>query len=114
MNRITAKDHLGNLFPSIKQMYEHYKNNPKYKRPVSYSAFIKRLDAGWSIRECLEGRIKKGTTIIYRLKTYNSMTEFCLSQNLDPAVFRRALKRWKVIDVAIRKTIETQKRHNII
>lgn len=102
MTRITAKDHLGNLFPSIKQMYEHYKNNSK-DRPISYSAFIKRLDAGWSIKECLEGRIRAGKSIIYKHKTYRSIKEFCVTYKLNYVLFSRLLKRLRTVDAAVRR-----------
>jgi len=51
MNNKRCKDHLGNEYESKGDMFKTY--------GVSYSAFTKRIDRGWSLGEALTGKKKK-------------------------------------------------------
>lgn len=91
--RIRAKDHLGNEYETLVQMYNAYKNTPKIGRVITYSAFIKRLDAGWTIQECLEGKVRKGKQVVYQKTVYRSMRELCKAMDISASDFSRTIRR---------------------
>lgn len=97
MVMIHARDHLGNEYESLRKMYEAYRNTPKIGRCVTYSAFIKRLEMGWTIQECLEGKIKNGKQIVYQKTLYRSIKELCIAMNISAADFRRTIKRLRSV-----------------
>lgn len=97
MHYIRAKDHKQNEYKSLKDMYE------AYGLSISYSAFIKRLDAGWSIRECLEGRIRPGKRVVYQKTLYRSIKELCIALDISAADFSRISKKIKTVGLTVDK-----------
>ena len=103
MHLIRAKDHKNHEFSSLKEMYEAY--GPK----ITYSAFIKRLDAGWTIQECLEGRIRPGKRVVYQKTLYRSVKEFCNAIDISAADFNRIIKKIKTVGLTVEKCRKLKK-----
>lgn len=97
MHFIRAKDHKQNEYKSLKDMYE------AYGLKVSYSAFIKRLDAGWTVQECLEGRIRPGKSVVYQKTLYRSIKELCIALDISAADFNRIIKKIKTVGLTVDK-----------
>lgn len=91
-----ATDHLGNVYPSFKQMCEHYHLQPA----VVYA----RLSYGYS----LEKALTTDNTVTYKGVTYSSFSELCRYFNINKYVARGRLQ----IGWSLEKTLTTPVNHH--
>lgn len=91
-----ATDHLGNVYPSFKQMCEHYHLQPA----VVYA----RLSYGYS----LEKALTTDNTVTYKGVTYSSFSELCRYFNINKHVARGRLQ----IGWSLEKTLTTPVNHH--
>lgn len=91
-----AKDHLGNEFPSVSRMCEHY------CMPVS--TYINRISRGWTLEQALTERHdttarKHGYKKLWtdhKGNTYKSVGEMCAAYNITEKIFwsRKRICKW--------------------
>lgn len=79
-NNIISKDHLGNMFPTMKAMCEHWGQ--------SYSTVSCRLERGLSMKEALTMKPKRfGKEVVINKKRYPSHAEACRALGLNYRTF---------------------------
>ncbi len=104
--RINARDENGMDYQSLAEMYR------KRGVDVTYSAFLKRLDAGWSIEECLNGKVRKGKRISYKNVLYQSIKQFCEIQQINVSQFKTMLRRFGSVQGLMEHVIRERKEKN--
>lgn len=85
-NNIISKDHLGNVFPTMKAMCEHWGQ--------SYGTVSYRLERGLSMKEALT--TKREREIVIDKKHYRSATEACLKLGLNLGTYNVYRTRFKM------------------
>ena len=86
-NNIISKDHLGNIFPTIKAMCEYW--------GLTYKIVLYRLNHGMTIKEALTTKENKRQIIIDK-KSYRSATEACLKLGLNLCTYNTYRSRFKM------------------
>lgn len=86
---LEARDHLGNVFPSLKAMCDTY--------GVSENTFHQRDGRGYTLKECLLG--KRWTD--HKGKEYDSFKEMCEAYGKSAPTVRARLKKGFLLSVAL-------------
>lgn len=94
-HRIPCSDHLGNHFPSIKEMCAQYNIHPEtYTR--------RRKVYKWSIEKALITPVKRNggeQCMDYSGKRFKSITKMCKYHNISRKVFEYRIKHgWTLMD----------------
>ncbi len=88
-NNIISKDHLGNEFPTMKDMCEYWGQ--------SYSTVLYRLEHGLSMKEALTMKRRKfGKKVVINKKRYPSYTKACRALGLNVNTFNSYRTKFKM------------------